>query len=376
MVSILVHDNLPPFVGRDRELATLRDELLTVRSGVPRVVLVEGEAGIGKTVLVEQFLTGESDLLVLRATGEPWEAYVAYGVIDQLMRVAGVSTARLLASRSRSFPTEEPVGVGAWILEELSALEEKATVAVVVDDAHWADMDSLRALLFVVRRLVGERILLVLGHRAEDAPRLPDGLRRLASGRTGSTLTVQALPASDIQQLAGALGVQGFSARAAQRLHAHTAGNPLFVKTMLTELPEQRWRRWSPSLPAPRAFAVQVQRKLEACHTRAPGGWWRRWRYWAARCPCAPPPPWPGFPTWSRRWRRRRQSSCSARRRGVRNPRRRLSASAGPGRGLRPAGPVASGPAAFRGGRIRRGRGIPASAPGAGCHPAGPGVGR
>ena len=89
-------------------------------------------------------LDDESDLTVLRATGEQWEAFVAYGVVDQLMRVAGVSAARLRAGRDRSLPVEEPVGVGARILEALAELEQKAPVAVVVDDAQWADIDSLR----------------------------------------------------------------------------------------------------------------------------------------------------------------------------------------------------------------------------------------
>ncbi len=256
--------SLGPFVGRAAEMGALRAELNTVRSGTPRVLVVQGDAGIGKTQLLEQFLAGETDLTVLRATGEPWEAFVAFGVVDQIMRVAGVSTARLLISRDRSFPPEEPVGVGAWMLDVLKEMEQKAPVAVVVDDAHWADMDSLRALLFAARRLVDERVLVVFGQRTEDEQRLPEGLRRLAGGRTGATLDLQPLPASEVQQLAAALGVRGFSSRAAQRLHAHTGGNALYLTTMLAELPEKQWRTWSPSLPAPRAFATQVLRRLDA----------------------------------------------------------------------------------------------------------------
>ena len=256
--------SLGPFVGRAAEMDALRAELNTVRSGTPRVLVVQGDAGIGKTLLLEQFLAGETDLTVLRATGEPWEAFVAFGVVDQLMRVAGVSTARLLISRDRSFPPEEPVGVGAWMLDVLKEMEQKAPVAVVVDDAHWADMDSLRALLFAARRLVDERVLVVFGQRTEDEQRLPEGLRRMAGGRTGATLDLQPLPASEVQQLAAALGVRGFSSRAAQRLHAHTGGNALYLTSMLAELPEKQWRTWSPSLPAPRAFATQVLRRLAA----------------------------------------------------------------------------------------------------------------
>ena len=259
-----VAERSDPFVGRSAEVAALRAELAATRTGTPRIVVVQGDAGIGKTVLLEQFLATETDLTVLRATGEPWEAYVAYGVVDQIMRGAGVSTARLLVSRDRSFPPEEPVGVGAWILDVLKELDQKAPVAVIVDDAHWADIDSLRALLFAARRLVDERVLLVLGQRIEDEERLPEGLRRLAGGRTGTTVALQPLPPSDVHELATALGVRGFSTRAARRLHSHTGGNALYVKTMLSELPEKRWRTWNPSLPAPRAFAAQVLRRLAA----------------------------------------------------------------------------------------------------------------
>ena len=216
-------------------------------------------------------LDDESDLTVLRATGEQWEAFVAYGVVDQLMRVAGVSAARLRAGRDRSLPVEEPVGVGARILEALAELEQKAPVAIVVDDAQWADIDSLRALLFVARRLVRERVLLVLAQRTEDAMRLPEGLSRLATGRTGTTIALRPLTAEELQRLAAGLGVHQLSARTARRLQAHTGGNPLYITTLLTEMPAERWHTWEPLLPAPRTFALQVTRRLDVCRPETRG---------------------------------------------------------------------------------------------------------
>lgn len=264
-----VHEPAQPFVGRQAEMEALYAELATVQGGRPRMVLLEGPAGIGKSAVLEQFLSDEEGLIVLRATGEQWEASFAYGVVDQLMRTAGVKDSRLLAGRNRSLPTEEPVGVGARVLQVLEDLEQKAPVVIVVDDAHWADIDSLRTLLFVARRFVGERVLTVLAQRSEAPSRLPDGIRRMAGGRTGKTIGLAPLPVAEMQGLAAALGVPRLSMRAARRLHAHTDGNPLYITAVLAEMPEERWRTWEPLLPAPRVSAIRVVARLDACSPSA-----------------------------------------------------------------------------------------------------------
>ncbi|HEY5878442.1 MAG TPA: AAA family ATPase [Nakamurella sp.] len=257
------------FVGRTAELEVLEIELAAVRAGSSRVVLIEGPAGIGKSAIIDHLLVGRSDLTVLRATGERWEAFVAFGVIDQLMRSTKISRARLFADREQSLPAEEPVGVGQRVLQAIEDLETTAPVVVVVDDAHWADLDSLRTLLFVTRRLVEARVLTLLVQRTEDAQRLPEGLRRLAGGRTGSTVELAPLAASDIPTLAALFGVPAISSRAAHRLYEHTHGNPLYITALLSEVPKDRWKSWEPMLPAPRTFAAQVLRRIEACSAEA-----------------------------------------------------------------------------------------------------------
>jgi DNA-binding CsgD family transcriptional regulator len=253
------------FVGREKELDILRSALDQVRAGHPQVVLIEGPAGIGKTALVDRFLELESDVQVLRASGEPWEALVPYGVVDQLVRGAAVSRARLLASRERALPVDEPISVGARVLEVIGDLDGKRPAVAVVDDAHWADLDSLRALLFALRRLVAEPVMTLLMARPEDANRLPDGLRRLAEGQTGMTVQLGALGTSQVRALATSLGLREFSHAAAQRLQTHTRGNPLYVRALLSEVPPDKWRTWQPVLPAPHAFASTVERRLESC---------------------------------------------------------------------------------------------------------------
>jgi Holliday junction resolvasome RuvABC ATP-dependent DNA helicase subunit len=62
------------FVGREKQLAVRRSALDQPRTRQPQVVLIEGPAGIGKTALVDHVLAFDSDVQVLRASGEPWEA--------------------------------------------------------------------------------------------------------------------------------------------------------------------------------------------------------------------------------------------------------------------------------------------------------------
>src|SRR5689334_20519342 len=73
-------------VGRGDELAALRAELDAARAGDARIVLLEGPPGIGKTTLVEHFLSGLADARVIRASGDEFETGVELGVVAQLLR--------------------------------------------------------------------------------------------------------------------------------------------------------------------------------------------------------------------------------------------------------------------------------------------------
>src|SRR5690349_17884536 len=84
VASSLSHSHA--FVGRTAELEVLGEELAAMKEGSPRAVLIEGPVGIGKSAMIDHLLADKPDLTVLRATGEQWEAHVAFGVVDQLMR--------------------------------------------------------------------------------------------------------------------------------------------------------------------------------------------------------------------------------------------------------------------------------------------------
>ncbi|MEV6484063.1 AAA family ATPase [Streptomyces sp. NPDC051576] len=241
------------FVGRADSLALLAGAREGARAGVPRRVLVEGAAGIGKTALVRHFLRGSAR--VLRAAGEEAESELAFGVLEQL-----------LGTRAR---WADASAAGAELLEAWDAAQETAEsgepVVVVVDDAQWADHPSLQALTFAVRRLRVDRVLVVLVVRDIDDARLPGGLRRSFTADDVVRIRLDGLDPAELRELGGELGVSGLTGRAAARLHAHTGGNPLHVRALL----EQE----SPGLlealaqaevapPAPRSFTALVLARL------------------------------------------------------------------------------------------------------------------
>ena len=82
-----------------RELAILDGEMQEARSGRPRIVLVEGDAGIGKSSLLSRFVSGVHDARVLRASGEESEMLLAWGVVDQLLAAGGAVRRRAEKAR-------------------------------------------------------------------------------------------------------------------------------------------------------------------------------------------------------------------------------------------------------------------------------------
>ncbi len=254
-----------PFVGRVAELALLREALADATARRPRVVQVEGPAGVGKTALIERFLAEpgtERAPTVLRAGGEEAEMLLAYGVVEQLVRAAELEPTTVTGAAD---PLDDPVTVGTRLLHVLDRDDEP--IVVVVDDAHWADRPSLSALLFALRRLVADSVLVVIGVR-DAVLGLPDSLRRLIGGQNGTTIALPGLAEPELRDLAAQLGAP-LSARAARRLHDGTQGNPLHVRALLADFPPQAWAEGSRPVPAPLSFRLVVRDRLTVCSAPA-----------------------------------------------------------------------------------------------------------
>jgi hypothetical protein len=260
-----------PFLGREAELSSLATALEAAKQGHAQIVAIEGEAGMGKTALVRQFVGRYPDLVLLEASGDEAEAAVDHGLIDQLAR--SVPREQLvdvpLFSSGRRVK-EDSFVVGAELVQALGILQERASVTVVVDDFHWADSGSARALLFALRRLRVDQVLVILALRPDGFGRLGEGWQRLLSDRSRCRrLPLRGLSGPDVRGLAARVGQKQLSSAAAERLRAHTDGHPLYLRSLLEELPDNALNATSGSLPAPHSLSETVVARVAALSSAA-----------------------------------------------------------------------------------------------------------
>jgi DNA-binding CsgD family transcriptional regulator len=254
------------FVGRRPELSFLHDRLAEVRAGAPRAVLLEGAAGVGKTALLGEFLARADCHRSFKLSGEELEANLAYGLVEQLVAEAGEPLPeRLTALDGGGAAGADPVRVGLGIVDLLGRLQLAGPVVLVVDDAHWADLASLQALTFALRRLRSDRVLALLSVRGDAAERLPPSLQRLVATGGSARLPLGGLDVNDLRALATALGAGPLSRQAAARLRDHTGGNVLHARALLEELPAEAFRYNARPLPVPRSFRMLVLARLATC---------------------------------------------------------------------------------------------------------------
>jgi len=210
-------------LGRDREREAIVRALESARGGTSATLALVGEAGIGKTALLDHAAERAAGMRVLRARGIESEAQIpfasllellrpALGVLDRIPQPQEAALEGALALRPG--PAQERFAVGAATLSLLAAYAEEGPVAVLVDDAHWLDGSSAQALLFAFRRLVADPIAVLIAVREGD--------RSLLDGADLPTLRLAGLSSAEATAL-----LRGVSPAAAERLHGATAGNPL-----------------------------------------------------------------------------------------------------------------------------------------------------
>jgi predicted ATPase len=283
-----------PF-GRDAELATLRDALARARAGDRRAVFVSGEAGIGKTTLVQAFLSGAAGQAPLRVLwGQcvehygPGEAYqpllegltrlgrgpggeavtgalarCAPSWLAQLPSLTSPSQLSLLQRRTAGTTSERML---RELTDAVEAIARDVPLVLVLEDLHWADLSTLDWVASFARRPEGARVLVAGTYRA-PAPAAAgrgaaDVAHELRLQQAAIEVTLARLDAPAVGRLVAARHPAAPSSEAALRglaeaVHRHTEGNPLFVAAVLGDLQAR-------GLLVPRAGAWHVEETAEA----------------------------------------------------------------------------------------------------------------
>jgi DNA-binding CsgD family transcriptional regulator len=221
----------PTLRGRSSECALLDDLVSAVRRGESRSLVLRGEAGIGKTALLEHLIASASDLAVVRAAGVESEMELAYASLHQLCVPLLGRLDRLPAPQRQAmeivFGLSAGVApdrflVGLAVLSLFAAVAEERPLLCVVDDAQWLDQASGLTLAFVARRLLAEPVGIVFGIRE------PGGeLRHVPE------LEVQGVRNGDAHALLNSAVRFKLDEAVRDRIVAETRGNPL----ALLELP-------------------------------------------------------------------------------------------------------------------------------------------
>src|SRR5215211_7797967 len=218
-------------LGRQRERAVLERLLDTARGGHGAVLVVHGDPGVGKTALLEYAVEAGEGFRVLRTAGVEGEMELDYAALQQLCspilefleRLPGPQRDALgVAFGLSGGPAPSPFLVGLAVLGLLSEAAEPQPLLCVVDDAQWLDGASARALVFVARRLLAERIALAFATRDVGS-----GLARFPQ------LRVEPLGRRDARALLESVLAARLDESVLERIIAETGGNPL----ALLELP-------------------------------------------------------------------------------------------------------------------------------------------
>jgi DNA-binding CsgD family transcriptional regulator len=217
--------------GRESECALLDGLIADVRGGESRSLVVRGEAGIGKTALLEYLIASASDMTVVRAVGVDSEMELAYASLHQLCAPMIDRLDRLPAPQRDALgivfglsagPAPDRFLIGLAVLSLLSEESEERPLLCVVDDAQWLDQASALTLAFVARRLLAEPIGIVFAARepGRELEHLP-------------AFQLEGLRDADARALFDSAVRFMLDQRVRDRIIAETRGNPL----ALLELP-------------------------------------------------------------------------------------------------------------------------------------------
>ncbi len=309
MVPALLSRRKQEVVGREKEYQQLMNYLDTARAGEGRLALVSGEAGIGKTYLVEALAVYARLQKVTALKGHCYEiegappyqpfiealrGYITKALSDAILRErvrrqlgsSASELAQLVSEVGQLAPDVEPVvplldptakqtRPFHSVTSFLSAAAADTPLLLVLEDLQWADHASLELLRYLVRNTQRTPLMVVGTYRPEelasDHP-LRRTIRDLSGQGLCADIRLERLSPAEVRAMLRAMLQEEVSADFASAIYVRTEGNPLFVEAVLKALIEEgkvyrgedgRWKRAdTDALEIPRSVQEVINRRL------------------------------------------------------------------------------------------------------------------
>ncbi|WP_019179861.1 helix-turn-helix transcriptional regulator [Microbacterium yannicii] len=219
-------------LGRQRERTALGELVTAVRAGTSAALILRGEAGIGKTALLEYARSAAAGCRILRVAGVESEIELSYAALHQLCGplLSGLDSlpepqqdalARAFGLRSGGAPDRFMVGLAVLTLFADAAAEQ--SLVCLIDDLQWLDQASALTLAFVGRRLLAESVLLIFAVREPTDTNLLAGL---------PGLFLKGLSDAAARRLLDSVAPGRIDPLVRQRILSEAAGNPLALLEM------------------------------------------------------------------------------------------------------------------------------------------------
>ena len=285
-----------PLIGRTSEIEKLRHALDTVGGGLGRVVVIVGEAGVGKSSLVASAAAEARERGARVLLGRCYESQqiLPFGPWVDALRGGGVSQdaatfgelppvwraelSRLLPEASATHlpaPSDDLLRLFESVTQLIERLASHGPVSVVLEDLHWADEMSLRLFAFVARRSRTVGSLLAATAREEElasAPVLQRVLDEIGAEAHVVCIPLSPLSRADTGALVRSLARRGSDeasvARLSERLWLASAGNPFIIVETMRALDDGAATETVPSLPLPERVRRVIAGRLERLSQR------------------------------------------------------------------------------------------------------------
>jgi DNA-binding CsgD family transcriptional regulator/tetratricopeptide (TPR) repeat protein len=228
------------FVGRREELAFLHEAFARARDERARFVPIEGEAGIGKSRLIEEFtaaIAADATIASGQCSEQIRSPYLPFSTI--LARVDTRGARRAFEPRERRGNAEEKAAFFEGTARVLERAGQRKPIVAVVEDLQWADSATLELLNYLLQNLQASRVLFLVSLRTEGAANNPAlaAFRHQAARNRVTAVRLRGLRRNEIrylvaQQLGDRKGGTSIPAEAVAQIESLSEGNPLFAEEL------------------------------------------------------------------------------------------------------------------------------------------------